>query len=62
MERREAKGDGGKEEERTKRGGAQRERGDNGEQIEEMDVKTETRSGVRLEGQLYQAGRDKTGN
>lgn len=39
----------GAEEERTKRGGAQK--GDNGEQIEEMDVKTETRSGVRLVGQ-----------
>ncbi len=54
------KGGGRREEERTKQGGAQK--GDNGEQIEEMDVETETRSGVRLKGQLYQAGRDKTGN
>lgn len=34
---------------------------DNGEQIEKMDVETETRSGRRLEGQLDQAGEDKTG-
>lgn len=34
---------------------------DNGEQIEKMDVETETRSDRRLEGQLDQAGEDKTG-
>lgn len=33
----------------------------NGEQIEKIDVRTETRSGVRLEGQLYQVGGDKMG-
>lgn len=27
-----------------------------------MDVKTEARSGMRLEGQSYQVGRDKMGN
>lgn len=34
----------------------------NGEQIEKMDVETETRSGRKLEGQLDQAGKDKTGD
>lgn len=34
---------------------------DNGEEIEKMDVETETRSGRRLEGQLDQAGKDKKG-
>lgn len=33
----------------------------NGEQIEKMDVETGTRSGRKLEGQLDQAGKDKTG-
>lgn len=32
-----------------------------GEQIEKMDVETETRSGRKLEGQLDQAGKDKMG-
>lgn len=33
-----------------------------GGEIEKMDVETETRSGGRLEGQLYQVDGDKTEN
>lgn len=33
----------------------------NEEQIEKIDVETERRSSRRLEGQLDQAGKDKTG-
>lgn len=42
-------------------GGEGRGRGGRGE-IEKMDVETETRSGGRLEGQLYQVDGDKTKN